>query len=279
MAFNNPEYNPTVIVNELTLSPESGSISGINSGPFSDNQSAFTNSYSNNIFILRDRAVNAYRYRSFAFSVSNGLSFTSFGASDYIIEETSSKILDFDFSPNRENHKLSEFSSIIVSEINDTNRFVPSYIKITAVPGNWNQPPFRNVTEFTLTGYKSPYVLYTKQEDILSSNLGLEYDLNPSFVNPFGTGAGLNSINIGTEDSTSPKFRLKIGNSEDLEDELYGAVNFYNSGIIDFTEILTGSNFMTLEVHYPERGPYFTGSGFSPFILPDQTVKGIIEIF
>lgn len=157
MAFNNPEYNPTVIVNELTLSPESGSIDGVNSGPFSDNNSPFTNSYSG-IATLKDKGVNAYRHRSFAFSVSNGLTFTLSGTSNYIIEETSSKILDFDFSPNRENHKIAELGDI-TSKVNESNRFVPSYIKITAVPGNWNQPPFRNTTEFTLSGYKSPYVL------------------------------------------------------------------------------------------------------------------------
>lgn len=257
-------YNPTITVSELTLSPESGS--GV---PYSNEDPS--NQQPVNVYGLNSKGIDTFRHRLFAWSFSVDRPVTRLTSTTFVMPKVEANLLDIDLNKNRRDTLLAESSSNGGGLTADVATYLPNYIKITCVPGNWDFPPFKQESTLALYSLRNEAIVYRKGTDLLATNVG---GSNPSFVTALGTGGGtIQTI----EEYTGPEFKLKIGNNPELSSEFFPAVNRF--GMLDGTDILSGSNFLRTIIILPQLGEFTTSSISSDFTLPNQTLKGFIEIF
>lgn len=259
-------YNPTITVSELTLSPESGS-----AVPYSNED--LPNQRPTNVYGLPSKGIDTFRHRLFAWSFSVDRPVTRVTSTEFFMPKVEANLLDIDLNKNRRDTLLVESSSNSNLGIAfDIATYLPNYIKITCVPGNWDFPPFKQESTLGLYSLRNEAIVYRRGTDLLATNVG---GSNPSFVTALGTGGGtIQTI----EEYTGPKFTLKIGNSNQLASSFFPATNA-GFGMLDGTDILSGSNFLRTVITLPQIGEFITSSISSDFTLPNQTLKGFIEIF
>jgi len=258
-------YNPTITVSELTLSPESGS-----AVPYSNED---PNSFQPvNVYGLGSKGIDTFRHRLFAWSFSVDRPVTRLSSTTFVMPKVEANLLDIDLNKNRRDTLLAESSSNSAGLTFDVATYLPNYIKITCVPGNWDFPPFKSESTLALYSLRNEAILYRRGTDLLATNVG---GSNPSFVTALGTGGGtIQTI----EEYTGPEFTLKIGNSTQPASSFFSATNA-GYGMLDGTDILSGSNFLRTIITLPQIGQFTTSSISSDITLPNQTLKGFIEIF
>jgi len=269
MSNSDIPYNPTITVSELTLSPESGSAVPYSNTDPSTQQPA-------NVYGLPSKGIDTFRHRLFAWSFSVDRPVTRINSTTFFIPQVAeSNLLDIDLNKNRRDTLLADSASNGVGLTFGVATYLPNYIKITCVPGNWDFPPFKQESTLALYSFRNEAIVYRRGTDLLATNVG---GSNPSFVTALGTGGGtIQTI----EEYTGPEFTLKIGNSPELSSSFFPA---YSSGfgMLNGTDILSGSNFLRVMITLPQLGEpagFITSSITSDFTLPNQTLKGFIEIF